>query len=140
MTPQEAAGWRHVLALEHEAVWTYALVGARIPEVRDAAREAWTEHRAARDAVTAHLSAAGARSVGPRAAYDVAVPSSAKAARAAVVDVEDRIAAAAVALIGISGEAERRRALRVLRRAALAAIDWDARPQAFPGLDASSPA
>lgn len=127
-----------MLALEHEAVWTYAMVGARIADVRDAAREAWTAHRAARDSLLARLTAAGVRTVGPKAAYDVAVPASAKAARAAAVDVEDRIAAAAVALVGVSGEAERRRALRVLRRAALAAVDWDARPQAFPGLDASA--
>ncbi|MEH3033264.1 MAG: DUF4439 domain-containing protein [Aeromicrobium erythreum] len=137
MTPREAAGWRRVLALEHEAVWTYGLVGARVTDLRDDAREAWTAHRSARDALLARLAAAGARTVGPRPAYDVPIPRDAATARRAAVDVERRLAAACVALVALAGDDERRRAVAVLRRASLAAIDWGSAPQAFPGLDRS---
>lgn len=122
------------LALEHEAVWQYGLIGGRFDDLRDRAEAAWREHRAARDHLSETISSAGPRPVGPAMSYGAPAPTAAQA-RAVARDVEQRVAAAALAALGASAErSERRFAVARIRAAAQAAITWGDRPRAFPGL------
>ena len=124
------------LALEHEAVWLYGMIGARVDSLAGAARTSYDAHRLVRDRLLALVDSE------PRATRWVRLSPTAttastrpKDARAAASNVEERIAAACVALFGDSGRDGRRFAMSGLRRAALAALDWGAPVRAFPGLD-----
>lgn len=129
---------RRWLALEHEAVWLYGLIGGRFDDLRGLAESAWQHHRAGRDHLSMTIRTAGATPVGPAMSYARPVTTEAEA-RAAARDVELRVAAAALAALAASARrADRRFAISRTRAAARAAISWGAEPQAFPGL-ASSP-
>ncbi|GAA3547500.1 hypothetical protein AFL01nite_22470 [Aeromicrobium flavum] len=123
------------LALEHEAIWVLGLVGARFPDLADAARKELAAHRTTRDRLRAVVTSLGGRPVGTAAAYDVPDPRDAAAGRVLVQDVESRIAAACVRLVPETTEKARDRAVRGLRTAALAQVRWGAAPEPFPGLD-----
>lgn len=120
------------LALEHEAVWLYGLIGGRHGELRDGAHDSWDDHRTARDRLIELIRHAGARPVGPALSYGG--PTRTKAtARGEAQDVEERIAAAAITVVG--HPSHREYAVARLRAAARAAVRWGGKPQAFPGLD-----
>lgn len=123
------------LALEHEAVWLYGVVGARLGGLADAARASLDAHRATRDRLRALVDAAGGTPMGPALGYGDGRIDTRRQAREAARGVEERIAAACVTLVGSAGGDDRRFALSGLRRAALAAHDWGAPVRAFPGLD-----
>ena len=123
------------LALEHEAVWLYGMIGARVDGLARPARTSYDAHRVVRDRLLALVDSAEGDPVGPALTYGDDRVDSAKEARAAASNVEERIAAACVALFGNSERGERRFAMSGLRRAALAALDWGAPVRAFPGLD-----
>jgi hypothetical protein len=122
------------LALEHEAVWLYGQIGARVPDLAQAARTSYDAHRTERDRLLTVVHDVGATPAGPQLTYGDELVSSAKAARKAAADLEQRICAACVTVVGVAGRSGRVRATAGLRAAALAAIDWHAPPQAFPGL------
>lgn len=121
------------LALEHEAVWLHAMIGGRFPELGDAARTAYTSHRAVRDRLLAHLHTAGVEPVSTGIAYDIGDLTTVKQARSIARRLEQSIAAACLTLAGISAE-QRAFAMSGLRRAALADLAWGGHPTAFPGL------
>lgn len=123
------------LALEHEAIWTLALVGARFPALADAAERSLAAHEVTRDRLGDVVRSLGGRPVATQPSYDVAVPRDAKAARALLTDVESRIAAVCVRLVAETADKARDRAVRGLRDAALAQVRWGANPEPFPGLD-----
>jgi len=123
------------LALEHEAVWTYGLVGARFPSLAEAARTALAAHRSARDRVARRVTALGGRPVGTRAAYDVPDPADETAGRSLAQDLEARIAAVCVGTVAVTQDRVRDRAVQDLRDAAMAGLRWGAAPEPFPGLD-----
>jgi hypothetical protein len=123
------------LALENEAVWLYGMIGARVRDLDQAARTSYDAHRVARDRLRALVHDAGGQPVSPALTYGKNLIDSPGEARAAASDVEHRIAAACVTLVGDAGATRRTFALAGLRRAALAGLDWGAKPQAFPGLD-----
>lgn len=128
---------QHWLALEHEAVWQYGLIGGRFDDLRDHAEAAWQEHRAARDHLSEVISSGGQRPVGPAMSYGAPYPTAAQA-RAAARDLEQRVAAAALAALPASAERSGRRfAVSRVRAAARAAITWGDQAQAFPGLVSS---
>ena len=54
-----------VLSLEHEAVWTYGLIGGAFEGLRESAQAAFSAHRAERDRLLALVDEA----VPPQAAY-----------------------------------------------------------------------
>ena len=123
------------LALEHEAVWLYGLIGARVDGVAKSARNSYDAHRLVRDRLIALVDRAGGQPVGPALTYGDGRIDSPKDARAAASNVEERIAAACVTVFGRADSDGRRFAMSGLRRAALAALDWGAPVRAFPGLD-----
>jgi hypothetical protein len=137
MKPEEQQALQTWLALEHEAVWLYGQIGARVRDLAGDARASYDAHRTERDHLLAALHDAGATPAGPQLTYGDTLVSSAKQARAAAADLEDRICAACVTVVGVAGGAGRTRAVAGLRAAALSAVDWHADPQPFPGLRGS---
>lgn len=121
-------GW---LALEHEAVWLYGLIGGRFESLREPARDSWDAHRDTRDRLAELVKAGGGTPVGPAMGYGKPAASPA-AARAAARNVEHRIAQVCVTVAG--ARMRRRFAVTKLREAARAAVAWGAKPEAFPGL------
>lgn len=132
MTPTEALqAW---LALEHEAVWLYPVVGARVDSLVKPARTSFAAHRDTRDALVGRLRSLGAAPVSAALGYDVGVPSTADGARAAVQSLETRISAALLTLAGVAQGDLRAYAVAALCTSALAEQTWGATPKAFPGL------
>lgn len=122
------------LAVEHEAVWLYSLVGARFSSLTDQARRTRDTHLVARDDLLDRLHKAGAEPVATGLSYDVGPLKTQDEARKAVRDVEGRIAAATLALVGEASGVTRDLATKALRRAALTDLTWGGAPVAFPGL------
>lgn len=120
------------LAVEHEAVWLYGVIGGRVDDLSDRARDAWNRHRDNRDQVTSWIRTLGAEPVAPHMGYAPATITSAGAARRAAQAVEAKTAAAAVA--NLSEPARRAMTVTALRGAARAAAAWGAAASAFPGL------
>ncbi|MDQ3158355.1 MAG: ferritin-like domain-containing protein [Actinomycetota bacterium] len=130
------AGLQRCLALEHEAIWVYAYIGARVADANKAAVRAFGSHRHSRDVLIARLSAAHATRPPPLADYAVDEVTNPGQARTVARSLEDRSAAAYLALVGTSKGKDREFAITMLRKAALAALDWGGKPTAFPGLPA----
>ena len=124
--------WQAWLAVEHEAVWLYGLIGGRLDDLSDAARTEWNRHRDARDWLTALVRAAGAEPDGPELTYQGAVDTVADARRAAQT-IESQAEIAALACI--TDPTRRPEVVAALRAAARAEASWGAKPTAFPGLD-----
>lgn len=120
------------LALEHEAVWLYGLIGGRFDDLRDGAATSWNEHRATRDRLTELIRRHGESPVGPALSYGTPIAIRGRA-RAAARALEQRIATASLVLT--ADASLRRFAVARLRTAARSAVTWGARPHAFPGLD-----
>lgn len=132
MTSTEALqGW---LALEHEAVWLYPVIGARVGTVADRARQSYGAHSNVRDALLDRLHQIEVEPVPTMLSYDVGRLRTKAQARAVAQRVEREIAAACLTLTGDSTGDLRTYAIAGLRRAALAEIAWGGRPDAFPGL------
>lgn len=121
------------LAVEHEAVWLYGVIGGRIDSLSDAARKAWNEHRDNRDRLTDIIQAAQAEPVGPSMGYGAIKIDSVSAARSAAQGVENRVESACIG--AMDDRNNRSFAVRCLRSAAVRGIDWGAGPDAFPGLE-----
>jgi hypothetical protein len=119
------------LAIEHEAMWLYGLIGGRFEAVREPARIAWQDHRDVRDQLNERIRAAGETPVGPALGYGRPVTTQ-RRARKAAQDVEQRIAQACVPVV--ASASDRRLAVLGLRAAARHRVTWGGRPQAFPGL------
>lgn len=122
------------LALEHEAVWLYPVIGARFDDLTKSARTSFESHRDIRDEVITRLRAQGVEPVGTELSYDVGPLTSSAEAREAARALEASISAACLALVGVTEDAMRKYAIKGLTRAARAELTWGAQPQAFPGL------
>lgn len=123
-----------IIAGEDAAIYAYEVAGARVPTGRrQAARTGLDVHRANRSTALSLLLAAGGTAPAPAAAYtlpgDVTRPAGARAALATVDNALVPVYADAAAALAA---ADRRWAARAAVRYATAAVDWGARPQAFP--------
>ena len=135
MTDVNAASiesWQAWLAVEHEAVWLYGLIGGRLDDLSGAAREAWNRHREVRDQLITVIRAADAEPDGPQIAYAQAAVDSVADARRAAQTVEAKVTIAAMACM--DDTAHRPDVVAALRAAARTAAEWGAHPTAFPGL------
>ena len=124
--------WQAWLAVEHEAVWLYSLIGGRLDEFSDAARAEWNRHRDTRDRLTALIGAAGEEPDGSQLAYQQAPIDTVADARLAAQTIETKVEIASLTCIGDAKH--RPEVVAALRAAARAEADWGAKPTAFPGL------
>ncbi|MCW2831164.1 MAG: hypothetical protein JWP31_1856 [Aeromicrobium sp.] len=122
------------LALEHEAVWLYPVLGARFGDLADRAADSYAAHRAARDRLLAQLRAREVTAPSTLLSYDVGPLRTDDHARRAARRVERSIAAACLALVDTTTGDARATAIGALTAAARAELAWGARPSAFPGL------
>lgn len=128
------AGLQDCLALEHEALWVYAYLGARIAGANEAAHRAFGNHRHSRDVLIAMLRASQSTQPAPRADYDVTTVKNLEQAAAVARSLEAKSAAAYLSLVGMSEGDDREFAINTLRKAAIATLVWGGKPSAFPGL------
>lgn len=133
-SPSAVAGLQKCLALEHEAVSTYAFLGARSAAVAGGGHASYESHRVVRDTLIAMLMTSGSPAPGPRSDYALPVATGTAQAKAAARSIETRCQAAYLALVGTSDGTDRQFAVAMLRQSALAGIGWGAGPSAFPGL------
>ncbi|MEJ7636176.1 DUF4439 domain-containing protein [Aeromicrobium sp.] len=126
------------LAIEHEAVWLYPVIGARFDDLANRARRSYALHRNLRDRLLARLDDLGVEPVATALTYDVGPLRTKAQALSQARRVERDVAAACLTLTGESSGELRAFATRELRRAALAELAWGAQPRAFPGLPAQS--
>lgn len=124
------------LALEHEAVWLYPVIGARFDDVAGRARRSYAAHRDMRDRLLARLHQLEVEPVPTRLSYDVGRLRTKPRAVASARQIERDIAAVCLTLAGDSTGELRGYATAGLRRAALAELTWGGPPAAFPGLPA----
>jgi hypothetical protein len=124
--------WQRWLAIEHEAVWLYGVIGGRVSDLAENARLAWDRHRDTRDRLTSLIRAAGAEPDGPQLGYGTNPINTAAAGRVAAQGIEETLATAALACM--SDGSVRSEVITALRSAARSAAEWGAKPSAFPGL------
>lgn len=134
MTSDEAL--QQWLALEHEAVWFYAVAGGRFAALSTTARHAYNTHVGVRDVLIARLHRAGVAPAATALAYGIGKLRKADDARRVARGLEGRISAACLTLVGLVEGDDREFATAALRRAALAELTWGGHASAFPGLPA----
>ncbi len=134
------AALRDLLATEHQALYAYGVLGARLADAeRDTALSALHGHQAARDTLTGLLRAAGGAVPGPALSYDVEVTSRTEAL-ALAVRVETDVAVRWRDLVALTDDRSLRRlAVQQLSDAAVRATSWrrlqgSALTVALPGL------
>lgn len=133
-SPEVVAHLQNCLALEHEAIWVYAYLGARVRDADDAAHRAFGNHRHSRDKLLAMLSDAGTPNPSPKASYVVGTAKNFDQSATIARSIEAKSASAYLALVGASEGKDREFAINTLRKAALATLVWRGKPAAFPGL------
>ena len=131
----EISGLQNWLALEHESIWIYQLIGARVAELTAPANGQAAAHRRRRDQLGKMITALGSNPVATELSYDVAPVIDGKAARKLARGVEARIAAACVSMVAVLADADREMAVDGLRTAALTQVRWGGSAEPFPGLD-----
>ncbi|MFC9975034.1 DUF4439 domain-containing protein [Spirillospora sp. NPDC127200] len=138
---------QEALKAEHAAVYGYGALGARLRgTLQQHAKQLWDAHRAQRDALTARLTALGARPAPAAAAYRLPVdPVSPRSAADLAAALEDALLTAYVTLAGAADPALRTLAAKAMQEAMARAVRWRAatgRPQgpasAFPGLPSAA--
>lgn len=123
------------LALTHEAIWLYGLIGARIPAFAEAATDQITFHEGTRDRLSDRVRSLGGKPVSTEPSYDVPAPQQPTQGQSLAQEVESRIAATCVRLVAVTTEHARDLAVRGLHTAALTQLRWGGAPEPFPGLD-----
>lgn len=127
---QDLNAW---LALEHEAVWLYPIIGARFEGLLPRATRSFESHRNTRDALLGRLQNLSTDPVSTQLSYGAA-PTSKTQATSTAQNLEIRISAACLKLTGEARGSTRKNAIKNLTKAAVASQTWGAAPRAFPGL------
>ena len=127
------------LAVEHSAIYVLGALGGRTsaassPALARALTEAYDDHVNAREALAAHVVAAGIEPVAPSAVYDVpgGIGSAAGIGDAAL-RLERDTTATYLALAPKASGADRTLLIQLLCRAAARQLDLGAKPVSFPG-------
>jgi Domain of unknown function (DUF4439) len=128
------------LAAEDAAVFGYGVAGAHLAgSSQSAAKQYWTGHNEARDALAAMISGLGAVPVAARAFYQLPFPvHDATSAMALAAYLEDGVTRAYLGIVAVSSRRLRDFGALAMQRAAERAAFWRGTTQAFPGLDASA--
>lgn len=133
----DLALWQQVLAAEHAAIWGFGLVGAT-PPLAGPASASLDVHRARRTRCADAVVALGGEPVASAPAYDLAKPSTPRAARALAADLEESCAVAYAALAAARQRRARLQAGAWLRETAVAMWAWNDSLPALPGLGQAS--
>ena len=139
MTPREAL--QTALAGEHAAVYVFSVLGAQTsqsqePDLFEAMSQAYYDHRALRDRLTAMLAVRGATPRAGEAAY--ALPNEAATpaqVRNAALVTERRLLAGYGQLVENTAGAHRAFAITALDASAVRILGFGARPTPYPGLE-----
>jgi len=135
-TAQQVAAIQAALAAEQAARYAYGVVGAHLTGSKFTAAAAdYLAHERARDSLTKMIIALGAQPHPASAAYQlpIAVSTSAQAMSLATI-VEHQVTAAYLSLVAVADPALRTFAAARMQGAAVRAVRWSGRAQAFPGL------
>ena len=127
------------LAVEHAAIYILSAVGGRTSASEDPAlvralEETYDDRVDAREALAAHVVAAGIEPVAPSAVYDLpAGTESAAGVRAAALRIEQDTTATYLSLAPKAIGRDRTLLVQLLCGAAARQLDLGAKPTAFPG-------
>jgi hypothetical protein len=138
MTPLQAL--QKALAAEHAAVHLYGFLGAQSSKSRQPVLfrrldDTYTAHRAARDRLSARLSAQGADPVAAKVDYVVPGPTSTGEQIETVArTIERRLTGTYAELVANTSGADRRAAIVELDASAVRELGFGAAPVDFPGL------
>lgn len=123
------------LAVEHAAVYGYAVVGGRLGPADLLARDSYEVHRQRRDVLSAALVAGGVTPTPPAAAYEPERPVVTAAQAQALAAQIERDSAAAYAAVVAGGDTDwRRTGAAWLRDSAVRGYRWSGAVPALPGL------
>jgi hypothetical protein len=130
------------LAAEHSACYAYGVVGAHLavgsPALGVAGTD-WIAHQRARDQLIAMISDRGGQPAPSAVAYTLPFPvTSAATAVQLAATMEDRVAAAYLAVVALAERDLRAFGADQVRVSALRAQSWRGSTQAFPGLPTTS--
>lgn len=127
------------LAAEDAAIYGYGVAGAHLAGTgHTVAEQYWTEHRQARDTLTAMITALHATPVAPSAYYDLPFPvGSPASARALGAHLEDGVTAAYLGIVAVGDQRLRTFGALAAQTAAVRAAYWRGSTEAFPGLPAN---
>ncbi len=128
------------LAAEDAAIYGYGVAGAHLAGAsRAAAEQYWTQHRQARDTLTAMIIAVRATPVAPQAFYDLPFPvGNAATARALGARLEEGVTAAYLGVVAAGDQRLRTFGALAVQAAAGRAAYWRGSTEAFPGLSATA--
>lgn len=127
------------LAVEHAAIFVLGALGGRTsassaPALARALTDAYDDHVNAREALAAHVVAAGIEPVAPSAVYDLPGRIGTESGiSAAALRLEKDTTATYLALAPKATGADRTLLIQLLCRAAARQLDLGAKPTAFPG-------
>lgn len=130
--------WQQTLAAEHAAIWGFGLVGATAP-LAVPASAALDLHRGRRTRCADMVVALGGEPVASAPAYDIARPSTPRAARELAADLEEGCSVAYAALTGAGQRRSRLQGAAWLRQTTVAIWRWSGDVPALPGLEDASP-
>ncbi len=129
------------LTAEHASVYGYGVIGGVLAGVaagssdQELAAAGYVEHRRRRDDLTAVIADQDAAPVPAQPAYDLPGPVETLAdCRALGRLLEERTADTYAAAVAETVDSERELVARALSACALRAVDWGAKPVAFPGI------
>ncbi|MFJ2758482.1 DUF4439 domain-containing protein [Nocardioides sp. NPDC087217] len=127
------------LAVEHSAIYVLGALGGRTsatssPALARALTDAYDDHVNAREALAAHVVAAGIEPVAPSAVYDLPGRIGSEAGiGAAALQLEQDTTATYLSLAPKATGTDRTLLIQLLCRAAARQLDLGAKPRAFPG-------
>ena len=138
--PSAASALQAALAAEDAAIYGYGVAGAHMAGTGHAVTEQyWTEHRQARDTLTAMITAMRATPVAPSAFYDLPFAvGNAATAKALAAHLEDGVTAAYLGVVAAGDQRLRTFGALAAQAAAVRAAYWRGSTEAFPGLPALS--
>jgi hypothetical protein len=127
------------LAAEHAAVHVLGALGSRTsasatPELFAAVTDAYTAHRARRDALTRWVRDAGATPVAAAPAYQLPEAAGPEAVGGAALEVEQSCAETYAWLVASTSGERRRWAVDALTNAAVRELTFRGSPEIFPGI------
>ncbi|HEU5158822.1 MAG TPA: ferritin-like domain-containing protein [Streptosporangiaceae bacterium] len=132
------AALQAALAAEHATVYGYGVAGARLRgDAQATAHLLWQSHRAKRDRLADLIIARRAEPVAAAPAYRLPIQvTSSRTAGLLAAAMEDRLAAAYLALVGVDEAKLRTLGAQSMQEAVIRACRWRAGPtrSAFPGL------